>query len=154
MVLNFSIATQSHHDDIYNLMLVAFEPYVRKLGNGPSAGPYPWLEAAINNGDVYVGCDGDCVVGAISTVRCTGELIIDQLAVDPGRQGEGIGSQLIKSLEQIAIGEKMNALSLQTAEIMTDLLRLYDRHGFVETHRALPHHGDDEYLRVHMTKKL
>ena len=74
--------------------------------------------------------------------------------VDPARQGEGIGSWLLEQLEIAAREDGVSTLSLQTAEIMDHLLRLYSRHGFVETRRALPHHGDDEYLRVYMMKQL
>jgi len=154
MTLTFSSASPSQHDAIYQLMLDAFTPYVIKLDGGPTAGPYPWLEAAIGRGDVYVGLDGTEVVGIISTVRREDELVIDQLGVNPSRQGEGIGSWLIEQIEHTARSEQVTVLSLQTAEMMTDLLRLYTRHGFIETHKALPEHGDDEYLRVHMKKRL
>jgi hypothetical protein len=48
----------------------------------------------------------------------------------------------------------VKSVSLQTAEMMSDLLRLYSRHGYLETRRALPAHGDDRHLRVHMKKLL
>jgi hypothetical protein len=50
--------------------------------------------------------------------------------------------------------DQMKALSLQTAEMMSDLVRLYNRHGFLETRKALPEHGDDKHLRVQMKKVL
>lgn len=69
-------------------------------------------------------------------------------------QGEGIGSWLIKQIEAVAREKRLKSLSLETAEIISDLLRLYTRHGFKEVQRDLPEHGDDEYLRVHMSNLL
>ena len=154
MKLQFTKALQSQHEEIYRLMQDAFTPYVNKLSRGAIAGPYPWLEAAIESGGVYVALDGSNIVGLAATTRQSDELIIDQLGVDPARQGEGIGSWLLQNIEQTARSERMKVISLQTAEMMTDLLRLYARHGFRETWKALPAHGDDEHLRVRMEKRL
>ena len=154
MELQFTKALQSQHGEIYRLMQEAFTPYVTKLGGGPIAGPYPWLEAAIESGDVYLALDGTQIVGIVTTSRQSDALIIGQLGIDPARQGQGIGSWLLEKIEQTARSEQVKAISLQTAEMMTDLLRLYARHGFRETRKALPAHGDDEHLRVHMEKRL
>ncbi len=152
--LIFAKATISQHAAINRLMLNAFTPYVQKLDGGPVSGPYPWLEAAIISGDVFVALEQTQVVGVVTT-SCRGdEFFIDQLGVDPEHQGRGIGSWLLNQIEQIARQNKMKKLTLQTAEIMPDILRLYDRHGFKKTHEALPDHGEDNYLRVHMTKML
>ena len=154
MALKFATASLSQHTAIDRLMLSAFTPYVQKLGRGPTAGPYPWLEAAIIRGDVYVGLDETEIVGIIITSRRDDELVIEQLGVDPTRHGAGIGSWLLKQIEKTARRDQMKALSLQTAEMMSDLVRLYNRHGFLETRKALPEHGDDKHLRVHMKKVL
>lgn len=135
-------------------MLAAFTPYVKKLVGGATAGPYPWLKVAIDRGDVYIGLDGGNTIGVIITSRNNDELIIEQLAVDPKRQGIGIGEWLLKNIEQTARHEKVKVLSLQTAEMMTDLLRFYGRHGFKVVRKSLPAHGDDDHLRVHMIKRL
>ncbi len=152
--LMFSKASIHQHDDIDHLMLDAFTPYVQKLNPQATAGPYPWLAAAIERGDVYVGHEGARIVGVVTT-SCRGqEFVIGQLGVDPAKQGKGIGSWLLDQLEQVARHKNLKNISLQTAEIMPDLLRLYDRHGFKQVYKVLPEHGDDEHLRVHMTKLL
>jgi GNAT superfamily N-acetyltransferase len=154
MALRFAMASRSQHEAINRLMLCVFTPYVQKLGRELTAGPYPWLEAAISRGDVYVGLDETEIVGIVTTSRRGDELVIDQLGVDPTRQGAGIGSWLLKQIEQIARHDQMKALTLHTAEMRSDLLRLYNRHGFLETRKALPAHGDDKHLRVYMKKLL
>ena len=154
MALEFATASLSQHKAIDRLMLCAFAPYVQNLGRGPTAGPYPWLEAAIVRGDVYVGLDEAEIVGIVITSHRDDELVIEQLGVDPRRHRAGIGSWLLKQIEQTARRDHMKALSLQTAEMMSDLVRLYSRHGFLETRKALPEHGGDQHLRVHMKKEL
>ena len=132
----------------------AFTPYVQKLHNDANSGPYPWLEVAIHKGDVYVALENTRIVGAVTTTRKGDELCIDLLGVDPAGQGKGIGSWLMENIEQTARNEQIKVMSLHTAEMMADLLRFYARHGFRETRRALPTHGEDEHLRVHMEKRL
>ncbi len=154
MELVFAQALPSQRGAINRLMLAAFTPYVMKLGRGPESGPYPWLDAAIESGNAHVALHGSEIVGLVTTTRRGDELVIDQLGVAPARQGDGIGGWLLGQIEQTARRDGAKALSLQTAEIMPDLLRLYARHGFEETRRELPDHGDDDYLRVHMTKVI
>ena len=152
--MEFLPARATHCAPAHDMMQRAFTPYVLLLGGGPTAGPYPWLAGAIERGDVFLGLDGSEIVGIVTTTRHAKVLVIDQLGVDPRRQGEGIGGWLLERIELLAREQQFNSLALQTAEMMTDLLRLYSRHGFVETHRLLPEHGDDDYLRVHMSKQL
>ncbi len=154
MKLKFAKASLSQHEAINRLMRAAFTPYVRKLGRKHRAGPYQWLEAAIGRGDVYLGLDETGIAGVVAISRRGGEMVIEQLGVDPARQGAGIGSWLLGQIEQTARQDRMKALSLLTPEIMPSLVRLYTRHGFVETRKAPPAHGGDEHLRVHMKKLL
>ena len=153
MLLKFAKARPSQHAEIYTLMEAAFTPYVQNFGHS-AAGPYPWLEAAIAGQEVFIALDGAEIVGAVTTIIREADLAIEQLAVDPHRQGQGIGSFLLGQLEQNARDTGATSLSLNTAEMMTGLLRLSSRHGFVETRRELPAHGDDDHLRVFMTKRL
>ena len=110
--LIFAEATISQHAEIDRLMLNAFTPYVQKLDGGPVSGPYPWLEAAIISGVVFVALEQTQVVGVVTT-SCRGdEFFIDQLGVDPEYQGRGIGSWLLNQNEQIARQNKMKKLTL------------------------------------------
>ncbi len=154
MKLEFARASLAQREAIHRLMRRAFTPYARKLGREPRAGPYPWLEAAINRGDVYVALDEGEIVGVIATSRRGDELAIEQLGVDPARQGGGIGGWLLEQIEQTARRDQLKALTLFTAEMMSDVVRLYDRHGFLVVRKALPAHGRDEHLRVHLKKLL
>lgn len=70
-------------------------------------------------GSVYVEVDGDC--GSFG-----------MLAVDPSRQGAGIGGRLIDAAEQHIREGGARAVEIQVVNVRTDLLPRYRRLGFVE----------------------
>lgn len=154
MKLQFQKASLSQHKQIYFLMQEAFTPYVQKLNGKSVAGPYPWLKAAIEDGNVYVALEQKQIVGFATTRHEDGVFFIDQLGVNPAQQRNGAGSWLLNNIENIARQKHATLMKLNTAEMMENLLRLYRRHGFAETSKALPSHGEDEHLRVHMEKQL
>jgi len=151
--LKFSDAQQTDLEEISSLLTGAFTIFVARLGKTQS-GHHPWLAGAIAENRVHIARDGKAIVGAICTTMTSKRLEIDKLGVDPKRQGNGIGSWMLKQLEAHARERGAQTLTLYTGAMMEDLLRFYGSHGFVETHRALPEHGDDNHLRAHMEKQL
>jgi ribosomal protein S18 acetylase RimI-like enzyme len=75
---------------------------------------------------------------------------IDNVAVDPPRQGEGLGRQLIDHAIREAKHHGSSALRLYTNAAMTENLSMYAHMGFVETHRAT----ENGFHRVHMRLSL
>ena len=45
-------------------------------------------------------------------------------------------------------------MTLETAEMMEHLVRLYRRHGFEIVRRGPPSHGKDSHMRVFMARRL
>jgi len=72
--------------------------------------------------------------------------VIDNIAVDPARQGQGLGRQLIDHAADEAARLRLPSIRLYTNVAMTENLSIYARIGFVETHRAL----EDGFHRVYM----
>jgi len=103
---------------------------------------------------VYVANEAGRIVGVAATERRDTGLYLDRLAVDPAKQGTGLGSWLLLRLEEVARSRGDRAMSLQTAEMMEHLLRLYGRHGFEIVSRGPPDHGKDPHTRVTMVKLL
>ena len=153
MELIFRQAMQSERAAVERVLRAAFTAYVRRLGRELSD-TYDWLEAAILDGRVHAGVEDGRIVGAVVTERGNDGLYIRLLAVDPERQGSGIGGWLLERTADAAREDGLAELSLHTAEIMDDLLRLYRRHGFREIRRGPPDHGRDAIPRVHLQKKL
>ena len=112
----------------------------------------PW-RAAIERGDVYLALDGERDRRRRrDRSGATSGIYIDQLGVDPARQGTGLGSFLLARIEEIARSSGLKGLSLETAEMAEGNIRLYRRHGFEIVGRGPPAHGMDAHTRVHMVK--
>jgi GNAT superfamily N-acetyltransferase len=153
--LIFEKAQPKHRHLIDRLMVVAFTPYVQKLHHKDAVGgPYPWLHSEINRGSVFICLEGSEIKGVVVIQYQKADLSIDYLAVDPALQNEGIGSWLLEQVTDMARKMNIKTISLNTAEMMDGLLRFYRRHGFDETHKALPAHKGDTHIRVYMTKIL
>ena len=75
---------------------------------------------------------------------------IDNVAVDPGMQGRGLGRQLMDHAAAEAKRLGVPALHLYTNIAMTENLAMYGHLGFVETHRATEH----GFHRVHLRRAL
>lgn len=60
-------------------------------------------------------------------------LHIDQLAVDPDFQGQGVGRELMKKAEAMAIEYNRRAITLHVREGNEKAIRLYESQGFVKT---------------------
>ena len=70
-------------------------------------------------GSVYVETDGDC--GSVG-----------MLAVDPSRQGVGVGRRLIDAAEDHIRRAGCRSVEIQVVNLRTDLLPRYRRLGFVD----------------------
>jgi len=140
--------------DADRVLRAAFTPYMQRLGREIMPDYYKWLPASIDRGDVFVADEAGRIVGVAATERRDTGLYLDRLAVDPAKQGSGLGGWLLVRLEQVARSRGDRAMSLQTAEMMEHLLRLYGRHGFEIVHRGPPHHDKDAHIRVTMVKTL
>jgi ribosomal protein S18 acetylase RimI-like enzyme len=127
----------------------AYGHYVERLGGEPR----PMLddyEALVARGGITVAEDGGEVVGLILLEETAEGFSIDNLAVDPARQHAGVGRALMAHAEDEARRHGFDALSLFTAELMTENLVLYDRLGYAEYDRR--DHGGT--VLVYMRKPL
>lgn len=154
MSFTFRTAQPSEFADADRVLRAAFTPYLAKLGREIPADYYKWLPASIERGDVFVAAEGGRVVGVAATERREAELFLDRLAVDPSKQGTGLGRWLLQRLDEVARGRGDRSVSLVTAEMMDHLIKLYGSHGFAIVHRSPPDHGKDAHMRVHMVKPL
>src|SRR5262249_6032766 len=78
----------------------------------------------------------------------TDAFFIDSIAVDPARQGEGLGRQLIDQAVDEGKRLRLPALRLYTNAAMTENSLMYAHLGFVETHRAMEKGFHRVYLRL------
>ena len=161
MGLTFRTATVSEGKEVSRVIRAAFAPYIRALGRewaaeGTAAFAEEWErgKAEAARGDIYVAVEGERIVGVVRTKPQEKDLYIHQIAVDPARQGSGVGSWLLQRIDEVARARGLGGLSLETAEMAVANIRLYQRHGFEIVSRGPPAHGLDPHTRVHMVKSF
>jgi ribosomal protein S18 acetylase RimI-like enzyme len=93
--------------------------------------------------------EGQCV-GVLVLVPEADHLLIENVAVDPAHQGQGLGRQLLDFAETEARRLGLPAMRLYTNALMTENLALYTARGYVETERR----ATDEREAVFMRKWL
>ena len=127
----------------------AYSIYIERIGKppGPMLDDYGKL---IAEGAVSVLEEPGAAIAAILVLLPKPDhLLLDNIAVRPDRQGQGLGGQLIAFAEAEARRLGFAELRLYTHERMTENIALYTRLGFVETGRG----REAGYDRVFMTKR-
>ena len=125
----------------------AYTKYIAPMGKtpGPMLDDYAALIRAHN---VWVA--GEPVAGLIVLLPETDHLLLDNVAVDPGAQGTGLGRTLMTFAETEALRRGYRELRLYTHETMTENIALYRRTGWTETNRAT----QNGFARVYFRKAV
>lgn len=143
----------AHADDqaaVEAIVRSAYVVYVSRIGKPPG----PMLDdyrALIDAGSVSVveRPDGE-LAGVIVLLPRPDHLLLDNVAVRPERQRQGLGRDLVAYAEVEARRRGFAELRLYTHRTMTENIALYTRLGFVEPGRG----RQAGYDRVFMTKHL
>jgi GNAT superfamily N-acetyltransferase len=141
-------ATAREAPAIGDLVERAYGPWVPIVGLRPAPMDADY-GALIAEGDVFVAGDWDAA--GVLVLRPDGDaLMIENVAVDPVRQGEGVGRALLDFATDQAAVRGIEELHLYTHERMTSNIELYERLGWEEYDR-LEQHG---FARVFMRKRV
>jgi GNAT superfamily N-acetyltransferase len=126
----------------------SYRDYIPLLGRTPM----PMLTdfaAAIAQHDVWLLEDDDGLAAVLELDDRDDHLWIENVAVDPKRQGRGLGRWLLGFAEGEARRLGRSELRLMTNERYTKNIAMYERYGYRETHRE-PYRGSD---LVHFRKR-
>jgi ribosomal protein S18 acetylase RimI-like enzyme len=128
----------------------AYSRYLEIIGRppGPMLDDYGTLIAQ-DAVSVLEGADG-AIAAIIVLLPKPDHLLLDNIAVRPERQGQGLGRRLIEFAEAEARRLGYRELRLYTHEKMVENIALYRRLGFEQTGRG----HEAGYDRVFMTKHL
>jgi len=152
--LEKGLPTSLELHDCETVLRAALKPFARRLGRELEEDAFKELQGAGSESHMLVAVKDSKICGvAICSVE-KDTWVIEQVAVNPGDQGRGIGSALLQRIERDASIAGARMLELDTAEIMTDLPRLYHRHGYSAARKGLPKHGRDQFTRVYMQKAI
>jgi ribosomal protein S18 acetylase RimI-like enzyme len=132
---------------ITSIARAAYAKYIARIGREPA----PMLTdfaAEIAADHVVVIKTGGAVAGYMIAWPEIDAYFIDNIAIDPVRQGEGLGRHLIDHAVDEARHFHLPAIRLYTNVAMTENLSMYAHLGFVETHRAIEKGFHRVYLRL------
>jgi GNAT superfamily N-acetyltransferase len=127
----------------------AYRPYLDRMTRRPA----PMDEdygARIAAGETWVLEEDGVILGLLVLEDHPGCLLLDNIAVDPARHGQGIGRRLLEFTETEARRRGYDAVELYTNEVMVENMATYRRRGYVETGRR----QDRGYARVFFRKAL
>ncbi len=127
----------------------AYQRYVPRIGRVPAPVEADY-DAVVDRGEAYVAVGEAGILGLIVLVPEDGYLLLENVAVLPSAQGQGIGARLLGFADSTARDLGLPEVRLYTHETMTENQAYYARHGYVLTHRA----EQDGYRRVFFTKLL
>jgi ribosomal protein S18 acetylase RimI-like enzyme len=143
------LARAADLEAVRGLVERAYTPYVERIGVRPGPLDDDYAER-IGNGWLWVAED-DEIVGLIVLVEEADHLLIENVAVDPGRQGQGFGHALLRFAEERAAARGKPELRLYTHSRMRRNLDLYARLGYREDARRT---AADRFERVFLSKRL
>lgn len=113
----------------------AYALYVPRIGRKP-APMVADFESQIGAGQVHVLVEDDRVLGYIVLYPRDDHLHIENVAVFPDLQGDGVGRALLAFAEAEARRAGVAAIELYTNQMMTENLSFYPRLGYRETGRG------------------
>lgn len=131
------------------LVRSTYGKYVARIGREPKPMTADY-HAAIAAHQLWVLEEADALVAVLELIPAADHMLIENVAVEPARQGRGIGRRLMAFAEAEARRHGLSEMRLYTNDHFTENLALYARLGYRETHRE-PLKGT---ALVHMAKRL
>lgn len=136
-------------DAVASCVRAAYGHYVERIGKPPG----PLLDdyaKVIRERDVSVAHIDGGIVGVLVTAKTEQGFLLENIAVVPACQGQGIGRALLEMAERLAVHQGFGSIYLYTHEKMTENQDLYRRIGYEEYDRR----EEQGLARVYMRKRF
>ena len=137
--------------DVSALVHAAYAHYVPRIGGLP--GPMQEDYGEVIAGGAVTVAERD---GAIAGVLVLGEdeegFAVENVAVHPGHQRQGLGSRLLERAESEALARGFESIHLYTHRLMGENRALYSRRGYVEYEPRAHRHAALAYMRKSLRK--
>jgi ribosomal protein S18 acetylase RimI-like enzyme len=109
----------------------AYSPYIELIGRRPGPLDTDYYER-LRDADVFVAEEGEAITGLLVLMPAPDYLWLSNIAVDPRRQGLGIGRALLAHADAYAAEHGLPEIRLRTNAAMTANRRLYEHVGYRE----------------------
>ena len=139
-------ATAADAAGISECVRAAYSHYIERIGEppGPMLDDY---DEVVRDYRAYVIEDGNEIIGVLVLMDKENGLLLDNVAVLPSRQGEGIGRRLLEHAESEARRLGHAYLDLYTHQQMTENIAMYARQGYEEIDRRIENGFPRPYMR-------
>ena len=134
---------------LYDLVQRAYAVYVPRFGLRPAPMDADY-DALVHDGQVWVADEDGAIAGLIVLEAGPGYLLVENVAVEPERQGAGVGRALLAFAEEQGRGTGLTEVRLYTHVKMTENQALYARLGYREIGRQV----EAGFERVYLAKTL
>jgi len=131
------------------LVRAAYARYVERIGREPAPMTADY-QAIVARGQCWVALREHELVGVLVLEPAADHLLLENIAVSPHAQGQGVGKLLLGFADDEARRRQLPEVRLYTNAAMTENLAYYPRHGYRETHRA----AADGFARVYFAKPV
>lgn len=88
---------------------------------------------------------GNELLGCVYVKKMDNKMYLGMLTVSPFQQGNGIGKQLLKAAEKHALDQGCERMEMTVITDRTELIRWYERHGYVSTDETRPFPTDPRF---------
>jgi GNAT superfamily N-acetyltransferase len=131
------------------LVARAYAPWVPVVGRRPMPMDDDY-RARVAAGEAWVLEEAGAINGVLVLEEHSDHLLLDNVAVEPARRGEGCGRVLLDFAESEARRRGLPEIRLYTNEKMERNIALYAARGYVETERR----QEKSFSRVFMAKRV
>lgn len=124
----------------------AYRPYLQRMDRPPAPMVDDYARRIAEKQTHVLEQDGE-IMGLLVLQPAEDHLLLDNIAVDPARHGQGLGKRLMAFTEEEARRQRYDRVLLYTNEVMVENIALYRRLGYVEIKRVQVAGYDRVYLR-------
>lgn len=127
----------------------AYEKYVARIGREP-APMVANFTAHVVDGETTVAERRGVIVGYLIAYPREADYFVENVAVDPGHSGRGVGGALMDRAEADARAAGKSLVRLYTNVRMEENFPFYDALGYLKTHETV----EDGFHRAYFEKRL